>query len=65
MIISNFKVDSYVLLTRPLCFLGIQLACVKYDASVHSEPGSNSQILRSIIKSFILRNIIYCLLEIL
>ena len=44
-IIQNFKVDSCILLTYPLCLKNIQLACVKYTASVHPEPGSNSLFL--------------------
>jgi hypothetical protein len=36
---------SYALLTRPpLTLLPVRLACVKHAASVHSEPGSNSQV---------------------
>ena len=38
---SNFKVNSYILLTCTPCFIYIQLACVKHIASVHPEPGSN------------------------
>ena len=52
MIIPNFKADSYALLTRSPClFRGIRLACVRYTASVRSEPGSNSHNLQIIIKS--------------
>ena len=39
--ILQFKAASQVLRTRMPCFT-IQLTCVKYTASVHSEPGSNS-----------------------
>gem|GEM_PF-5221150 len=50
MVIPYYKADSHVLLTRlPLMLLiqvpitSVRLACVKHAASVHSEPGSNSQ----------------------
>ena len=43
--IPRQKVDSYVLLTRlPLSLRTIRLACLRHAASVHPEPGSNSQI---------------------
>ena len=57
MLIPQFGVRSYVLLTRPplvyfhttLEFLQVQsesltarLACIRHAASVHPEPGSNS-----------------------
>ena len=40
----NFLVGSHALLTRSLLSLkkNVQLACVKFTASIHSEPGSNS-----------------------
>ena len=42
--IPHFKVDSYVLLTRlPLPLRAVRLACLRHTASVHPEPGSNSQ----------------------
>jgi hypothetical protein len=50
-IIPNLKADSYVLRTRTLCFINIQLACVKYIASVHPEPGSNSNKLQFCIST--------------
>ena len=44
--IPHQEVDSYVLRTRPPLF-GLRrtarLACLKHTASVHPEPGSNSQ----------------------
>jgi hypothetical protein len=45
--------NSYILLTRSLLNYKInfvQLACVKHNASVHPEPGSNSFIISKIIK---------------
>jgi hypothetical protein len=43
--IPNYLVDSHVFLTRlPLALLRARLACVRPAASVHSEPGSNSQV---------------------
>jgi hypothetical protein len=51
--IPLFKVDSHVLLTRsPLVSIfrkksvTVRLACVKHAASVQSEPGSNSSIIK-------------------
>ncbi len=46
--IPHIQVDSYVLLTRlPLSTsrrkLIVRLACLRHTASVHPEPGSNSQ----------------------
>ena len=46
--------DSYVLLTRPPListrrYLSVRLACVKHTASVHPEPGSNSQKIQRFI----------------
>ena len=44
---SHFKVDSHAFLTRPPfgpTYVGpIRLACLRHAASVHPEPGSNSQ----------------------
>ena len=45
--IPHHEVGSYALLTRPPLNLSltpnlVRLACVKHDASVHPEPGSNS-----------------------
>ena len=47
-VIPLLKEDSYALLTRPplkflLLKISVRLACVKHTASVHPEPGSNSQ----------------------
>ena len=46
--ILNQRVDSYVLLTRPRLSRRIDgtvpFACLRHAASVHPEPGSNSQI---------------------
>ena len=47
-VIPLLKGDSYALLTRPplkflLLKISVRLACVKHTASVHPEPGSNSQ----------------------
>ena len=48
--IPHFKVDSYALLTRPPLVsvqqagpVTVRLACLRHTASVHPEPGSNSQ----------------------
>ncbi|PIR58785.1 MAG: hypothetical protein COU69_03675 [Candidatus Pacebacteria bacterium CG10_big_fil_rev_8_21_14_0_10_56_10] len=46
--IPHYWVGSYVLLTRsPLSTLQagllVRLACLRHTASVHPEPGSNSQ----------------------
>jgi hypothetical protein len=48
MAIPHFSVDSYVLLTRlplstPRKERLVRLACLRHTASVHPEPGSNSQ----------------------
>ena len=59
-VIPLLKEDSYVLLTRPplkllLLKVSVRLACVKHTASVHPEPGSNSQkiqIIHEEISSF-------------
>ena len=44
---SNFKVDPHALLDRPplpVLLQIVRLACLRHAASVHPEPGSNSQI---------------------
>ena len=47
MVVPHPRIDTYALLTRPPLTelpLPVRLACVKHAASVHSEPGSNSQV---------------------
>ena len=58
----NQSVASYINL-RERCF--VRLACVKHAASVHPEPGSNSQIKICPVQKLawlIIRNVINCLL---
>jgi hypothetical protein len=73
MLIPHFKVDSYVLLSRPLLVyfaqntqkikylvqsLTAQLACIRHAASVYPEPGSNSQ--KNVLKKQINKLTLIC-----
>ena len=70
-VIPLLKADSYVLLTRPplkliLLEVSVRLACVKHTASVHPEPGSNSQKIQNVHSSKNLQIIIsrcFCFIE--
>ncbi len=58
-VILHSRVDSYALLTRlpcrQACAVGIRLACLRHAASVHPEPGSNSQKKFDVVKFFAAR----------
>ena len=52
----HFEVDSYALLTRlPVILRPPWLACLRHAASVHPEPGSNSQKNFDAVKIFAVR----------